>query len=194
MRLTHAPGVAKIVALAVALAFGACGDDDDGGDPNALLAEDLSDGEILAMAMALNAGEVMTSEPALTKAASDAVRGFADDMISEHVASMQRLQALGIAPVESSVTEDLAATATQVLQQLEPLSGEPFDLAYMGAQLSMHQEALPLIQEVLLPQVDDAELRAELGGMQTAVTRHIQEAQQIQAVVGIDTNGDGIAD
>lgn len=139
----------------------------------------LEDGEIVAVAVALNNGEIVTSEPAQTRASSEEVRSFADRMITDHTAANEQLQMLGIALVQNALSEQLTGTAVQQASALNELEGAEFDTAYMEAQLTLHRTALETLDGTLIPQAENAELRAQLEQMRAAVAEHLALAESI---------------
>jgi putative membrane protein len=109
------------------------------------------------------------------------VRNFAAMMITDHTAANQRLLALGITPRPNLLSEQLTLAATQLTQSLSQLTGAAFDRAYMDAQVQLHQTALTLLEEELIPEAETAALRAELEGMRTSVIAHLDLATSIRA-------------
>jgi putative membrane protein len=173
MLCSRVPRALAVLAFTAVLpALSACDENSDGA---------MSDAEVVAVAMALNSGEVMTSEPAQTRASSQAVRNFAAMMITDHTAANQRLTALGITPQPNLLSQQLTQAATQLTQSLSTLTGAAFDRAYMDAQLQLHQTALTLLEEELIPEAEAAALRAELELMRTSVIAHLDMATNIRA-------------
>lgn len=85
--------------------------------------------------------EISSSELALERATSEAVRTFAQDMIADHTATTEQLtptaEELGVTPP----TETTAAAQLD-LAYLETLEGEAFDAAYLEQQRVSHEAAV----------------------------------------------------
>ncbi|WP_257454363.1 DUF4142 domain-containing protein [Archangium lipolyticum] len=183
----------------VVLGISACGEDNNNNDNNNTtnnnetqcpVAADigfptLSDEEIVQVVMTVNMGEIQQGQLAQQQATNTEVRQFADQMVQEHTTANQelqaRLQTLGITPRESPLSQQLAAESNQILTILRSDVGSAaFDLAYMDVQVSLHAKTLFLMDKVLQPQIQRAELRefARMGrGM---VQEHLNTAVPIQ--------------
>jgi putative membrane protein len=60
------------------------------------------------------------------------------------------------------------------------LTGAAFDRAYMDREVEYHQTVLDAIDQTLLPNVQNAELRALLEQTRPAVASHLEMAKSIQ--------------
>ena len=141
--------------------------------------ETLNDGEIVAVAVALNSGEIVTSEPAQARAENENVGEFANRMVVDHTAANEQLQALGIAPVQNELSQQLTATAVEQASALTETEGAALDMAYMEVQLALHQTALDTLDNTLIPQAENAELRTQLEQMRATVAAHLEMAGSI---------------
>lgn len=145
----------------------------------------LTDAEILQIAIVANDGEVAEGELAIAKASHDTVKAFAQDMIDDHTVAAADARALatttGITPMPSTVSTALQAQAEATVAALNTIGQPAFDSAYMAAQVNAHQSVLVLVNDGLLPQADNANLRAYLLSMRTSVGAHLAAATQIAA-------------
>jgi len=139
----------------------------------------LTDGNVVAVAMALNNGEIMTSQPAISKAANARVKTFAQLMIDHHTAANGQLAAVGIPAQENAMSQALTQTATELTASLSPLSGEQFDRAYMRAQIQLHETALRTLTNVLIPETESGALLNVLQQMRATVVSHLEMARDI---------------
>jgi putative membrane protein len=64
------------------------------------------------------------------------------------------------------------------------MSGAEFDRAYIANKVTYHQTVLDAIDNTLIPNAQNAELRALLEQTRPAVAAHLQHAQELQASVG----------
>lgn len=176
MKISTATGAALLLAL------GACAPAATMGTMNdmAPMPGAMPDGQIVAVAMAANSGEVQTSQPMVSRATSPAVQQFAQEMVTDHSAANDKLQALGIAPMQNDLSQQLAANAAQTVQSLSAYSqGAALDRTYMQAQLAMHQYTLNSLDNVLIPSARSDQLRMALQQIRATVADHLQKAQQI---------------
>jgi putative membrane protein len=155
-----------------------------------------SDAQIAQVALTANTGEIAQGMLAQTSATNADVKTFASLMVTDHTAANQRVQALaqqlGITPAPSGVSVQLQSESDAIVAQLQMLSGAAFDTAYVTAQVTVHTRVLALIDDMLLPAAQAAEVKAELTTMRASVVMHLSVAQQLQAQLA--AAGDGGAD
>jgi putative membrane protein len=143
----------------------------------------LNDLEIAAVLMAANTGEVEQGQLALERSDDDNVEDFAEQMVSEHGAANERIEAAlqnrMIGAMENALSEQLTDEAMQVLRMLEETPEDEFDVAYMESQVQAHARVLDIIDSELLPQAMDPTLRAELENERASAAAHFQQAQNL---------------
>lgn len=154
----------------------------------------MTDANVAAVASASNMDEIETSRVALTRAQNAQVRAFAQQMITEHSAVEQRMQALlrskGMASQPSEPAQAAMAATQATLRQLNGLSGMAFDQAYMAHQVDAHRWTLDSLDRSLIPSAHDDDLENMLKTeVRPAVAMHLQLAQRLQGTVG--GNGSG---
>ncbi len=145
----------------------------------------LSDAQILQIVIVANEGEVAEGEVASAKASHDTVKAFAQEMIDDHTQAAADARAVAtanaITPTSSAVSAALEAQAQATVAALNSLGEPQFDGAYMASQVNAHQSVLVLVNDALLPQAVNTDLRAYLLTMRTAVQTHLTAAAQIAA-------------
>ncbi|HEV7255708.1 MAG TPA: DUF4142 domain-containing protein [Mesorhizobium sp.] len=129
MKLFHAP-----VAMAM-LAFAS----------PAALAQDaaMSAQDYVAMAASSDMFEIQSSQIALEKGQSDAVKQFAQEMVADHDQTSAQLAAAA-RQEQVEVPSAMMEKHATMLEQLGNASGAEFDAAYIEAQVMAHQEAVAL--------------------------------------------------
>lgn len=147
------------------------------------MAAPITDGQALHIAMTLDMGEVITSEPAVGKATNPQVRQFAQDMVTMHTQAAQQTRDLAdredvtLLPNQVSIASENEARG--VAQKLSALSGSEFDMMYMEAQHTLHQHGLNMLDFNLIPAARDAEVRAHLTEKRAVVQQHLERTRQI---------------
>jgi putative membrane protein len=142
--------------------------------------ETLSDEQIAAITDAANTAEIEQAKLAESKSKDAGVKRFAAMMIAHHGAAKQKQAKLKIKPAESSVSTGLQADAASTLDALKLDKGKDFDKAYIAAQVDGHQKALDTINDKLLPNVKNTDLKAYLDEIKPRVEQHLKEAKQLQ--------------
>ena len=166
---------AAVPALAIlALPFGAS-------------AQELSDAEIAHVAVTANAIDVETAQLALEQAQDAEVKAFAQTMITDHTAVNQQAAALagrlGVTPQDNDVSQSLLADAEDARSKIDDLWGSSFDRSYIAREVAYHEAVLNALDGVLIPQADNAELKALLEGVRPAIAAHLAHAQSLAAVL-----------
>jgi putative membrane protein len=150
----------------------------------------LSDAEIAAVALTANAGEVEQGEIAVSAAQRESVRDFARMMVMMHSAAVDRetalFQMIMITPDDNDVSEQLESMSDATVAKLNAANASAFDMLYMSSQVAAHRMVLDLLDDVLLPNAMNAQLRAELTAMRGDVQRHLQLATDVLAGLGAD--------
>ena len=139
-----------------------------------------ADAEVVSVMRTANSGEVMTSQPAVQRASSAAVRQFAQRMITEHTELNERLSRLPIGPEPSNVANQLETTARQTVEVLQQLDGHAFDVTYMDSQIELHEYTLQALDDYLIPSAADPALRTELESARAIIADHLTQARQVR--------------
>lgn len=128
--------------------FASCDKDDDdnnGGDNTTPNSTDIS---FLTQASYANQNEIALSQLALTKAGSDSVKTFAQMLITDHTAAQTALDSLGTA-YNQNLPDSLDSAHAVIRTQLDSLSGSSFDSAFIRQQVTDHQTAINLFENVI---------------------------------------------
>ena len=147
----------------------------------------LSDGEVAGVLMAINEGEIMHGEIARTRASSTEVRSFADMMVRDHTAALERLRGVvsqsNITPAENDLVRTLRTGAEQTATALRAMSGAEFDRAYMRSQVEMHDWVLRSIDTSLLPSTQSSRLMMLERDARPAIAGHLEHARRIHGTL-----------
>ncbi len=161
-----------LLAIAPGLANAQTGDPGD-------YEQQVTDERIVAIVMALNDLEVQSSNPALTRSTNADVKKYAQKMTEAHNKKLETLQQLGIQPEPNEVSQTLRDTSKGVREKLGEQTGTDYDTKYMQVQISLHQNALNLLDYTLIPQTQNNDLRQQLIEMRAEVDKHLQEAWKL---------------
>lgn len=134
-----------------------------------------------ATASASNQHEIQTSQLALERASSQAVRDYARRMIDHHQQFEQRQTALAasknLTPMDNAHSLQMKRNLPPTLEMLRQQSGPNFDVMYIVDQIGAHKNTLFTIDSSLLPTTRDPEMQAMLRNeVRPAVVQHLQEA------------------
>lgn len=151
----------------------------------------LSDAEIAHIAVTANTIDVNMAKLAGSRASSDQVRGFAGTMITDHSAVNAQAAALaarlGVTPAPNPVSASLEASADSARAQLQALKGPAFDRAYIAREVGYHQAVLDALDNLLIPQSSNRELRELLESVRPAIAAHLEHARRLATSLGRGT-------
>jgi len=143
----------------------------------------LDDPTIVAIFDAANTYDVETSELALHKSHTKAVRDLAQQFMNDHKAVRQQgrdlATKLGVTPTPPK-DFDLAQAHAKVMKDLRSKSGADFDRAYVTHEVAYHQAVLDALNGTLIPTIKNAELKAFVEKIGPAFQGHLEAAKQLQ--------------
>jgi putative membrane protein len=151
------------------------------------------DAQIAAVTNAVSTGEVQQAQLAQSKATRTDVKQFAQMMVNDHRMEMQKqtqlLQRLQIAPQSNPVAMQVSTESQDNLDALRDAKGKEFDKQYMQDQVKAHQKALDLLDNQLIPNAKNPDLKANLQQMRPKIAEHLRKAQSIQEKIEQGTSG-----
>lgn len=156
--------------------------------PAASASPAVTDPQIAAIVVAANTADIEAGRLAASKSGNAKVKEFAQRMITDHggvnTAATALVTKLGVTPEETATSRQQSDGGAQVRQTLQGKTGVDFDRAYMANEVTYHQNLLGAIDSVLLPSVQNAELKALLTSTRPVVVAHLKSAQDLQASLG----------
>lgn len=136
-----------------------------------------------AVLTAASEGEIAQGQLAAMRATSPAVRDFAQMMVADHTASLERSRsvftAAGITAQENDTSRTLRENSSKSLTTLGSYSGDAFDRQYMQLQADQHQWLLNTMDLELIPAARSREVEAMLREQRRAVADHLDRARTI---------------
>jgi putative membrane protein len=151
----------------------------------AAMAADLNDVQIAAIVVAADQVDIDAGKLAEHRAHRASVKAFAKQMVVDHGGVNKQAVALvtklKVTPQDNPTSQTLTAGGVDNIKNLKSLHGAAFDKAYVDHEVAYHQQAIDLIDSSLIPNSQNAELKALLVAVRPAFVGHLQHAQQIQA-------------
>uniref|UniRef100_B8HVN4 Outer membrane protein n=1 Tax=Cyanothece sp. (strain PCC 7425 / ATCC 29141) TaxID=395961 RepID=B8HVN4_CYAP4 len=123
--------------------------------------------------------EIQSSQLALKRGSSPAVKDYAQRMIKEHTNSSQQLQQIA-KQYGVTLPKDVGAENQPVLEKLSQLSGAEFDRSYMQAQVQAHAKTESRFKQYL-QQGQNPQLKNFANQVLPVITAHLNTAQSMVA-------------
>jgi len=143
--------------------------------------------DALAKLHAANQGEVKLAQLAEQTSQSQAVKDFAQRMVTDHQQNDEQLQQLAQSmgvPLEGKAFQKEQEAAQKSMKQLQSKQGADFDKAYMSLMTKDHEkDAKALDGAAKAAQKNNPQLAAFLEQTRDTVKSHLAEAKQVEAQV-----------
>ncbi|MBS1960850.1 MAG: DUF4142 domain-containing protein [Bdellovibrionales bacterium] len=147
-----------------------------------------NDAEIAQIVLTADNGEIDAAKLAKKRTKNADVKAFAEMMIDQHRAvtkdTKQLAKKIKLKPRESAASRDLKESSKTADKALKEKKGADFDRAYVDQMVADHQAVLDTIDNQLLPNAQNAELKALLTKVRPAVAEHLEHAKELQAKLG----------
>ncbi len=199
-RLTDRRVLGALVALATAVAVAGCKKTEnppadtatpavapapDTTKPAAAAAPAINDAQIAHIAVTANSVDSAAGMLAEKKGASKAVKDFAKTMVTDHSGVNKQAVALvtklNVTPEDNDTSKQLKSGGDANLAKLQGLTGKAFDKAYIDNEVAYHQAVLDALDKTLIPNAQNADLKALLEKVRPAVAAHLDMAKKLQS-------------
>lgn len=144
----------------------------------------LTDPEIASIAVTANQIDVNYAKIAQKKSKDAAVIEFAKTMENDHNSVIKLAtdlaKKLNVTPKSNSVTESLLNGEKSVTKDLNSKTGAAFDKAYVDNEVAYHDAVIKTVENVLIPDAQNAELKGLLVKALPTFKAHLEHAKMIQ--------------
>jgi len=172
MKAMHLATAALAVALAPVLALAA--------GPN--------DAQIAAIVVTANQVDIDAGDYAQAHASADDVKAFARQMVTDHTAVNKSAADLAgrlhLTPEDNPTAQSLKKGGDDNVAHLKTLSGPAFDRAYVDHEVAYHEAVLKALDDTLIPNASNADLKALMVKVRPAFVAHLEHAKMLQARLG----------
>ena len=147
-----------------------------------------SDAEIAAIVVTANQVDIDAGKLAAANASNADVKAFGKTMVTDHTAVNKQATDLAtklkLTPKDNPTAQSLKAGGEKSVAALKKLKGAAFDKAYIDQEVAYHQSVIDALDKVLIPNAQNAELKALLEKSRPAFVAHLNHAKEMQAKVG----------
>ena len=148
----------------------------------------MTDAQIAGITEAANKGEIDQAKLALRKAKDPQVKAFAQMMIDHHGTEQKKEQqlatSLNVQPETTQTSTQLQTDSQNAISSLSSQTGADFDKAYIDLQVKEHTDVLDSIDNKLLPNAKNPQLKQALTDFRPKVADHLQRAKDLQQKLG----------
>lgn len=146
-----------------------------------------TDPQIAAIVVTANQVDIDAGTFAKSHAHAADVQAFAERMVVDHggvnASAVALVTRLGVTPAASATSSRLQQGGRDNLARLEKLQGAEFDRAYVEHEVSYHETVLGALDQTLVPNAQNAELKALLVKVRPAFVAHLEHARHLRAAL-----------
>jgi putative membrane protein len=144
----------------------------------------LTDAEIASVAVTANQIDINAAELAKSKSKNSEVTNFAQTMITDHQSVINQATALvkklNVTPKDNALSRQLQANAKKTMASLKGKTGAAFDKAYAKNEVAYHKAVISTVENTLIPQAQNAELKNLLQTVLPVLKTHLQHAEMVE--------------
>ncbi len=153
-------------------------------DTTAQKTPQLTDPEIASVTVTANQIDVDYALIAEKKSQNADILRFAKTMKDDHNAviamAVNLARKLGVTPKTNSVTQSLLDGAKTMKKTLNSKSGKAFNKAYIDNEVAYHESVIGAVENVLIPESQNAELKGLLVKVLPTLKTHLEHAKMVQ--------------
>jgi putative membrane protein len=144
----------------------------------------LIDPEIASVAVTADQIDIDYAAIAKQKSKNAKVLEFAATMAKDHQSVNDQAIALAtklsVTPKDNAITQSLLSGATTTKEMLNSKSGAEFDKAYIDNEVAYHKAAIDVVENTLITNATNAELKSLLQSALPVFKQHLAHAEMIQ--------------
>lgn len=147
-----------------------------------------SDGEIAGILKGANDIDIKTAEYVRDNTKDPNVKRFAEQMITDHTASNKNaadvFKRANVNVQDSALSKQLKDDADRFMNELKKQSGAAMDRLYIDHEIVFHQQVLDTIDNQLLPNAKNPEIRSLINNVRPTIKAHFDHANQVRNQLG----------
>jgi putative membrane protein len=147
-----------------------------------------TDPQIAAIVVTANQVDIDAGKYAESTSRSQPVKDFAKMMVTDHTgvnkSATELVTRLKVKPEGNATSESLKKGGDDNLRSLKGLQGAAFDKAYVDHEVAYHEQVIDALDKTLIPNAQNAELKALLVKVRPAFVAHLDHAKRLQATLG----------
>lgn len=144
-----------------------------------------TDPEIAHIVVTANTIDITAGKLAQSKSKNAEVKNFAKLMVTDHTAVNKQAtdlaKKLNVTPKDNAISKSLMQGADENIAKLKKDSTKGFDKDYVDHEVAYHQAVLDTIDQTLIPNTKNAELKTLIEKVRPAIAAHLEHAKAVQS-------------
>src|SRR6476619_5911718 len=154
----------------------------------AAFAQAPNDAQIAHIVVTANQVDIDAGKLAQSRAKGKDVKDFGKQMVTDHSGVNKQAVALvtklKVKPEDNATSQALKSGGEENVKNLKTLKGKAFDKAYVDQEVTYHQAVLDAIDQTLIPNAKNAELKTLIEKTRPVVAAHLEHAKMMQGKLG----------
>jgi putative membrane protein len=150
-------------------------------------AQTVNDAQIAHIVVTANQVDIDAGKLAESKGTNADVKAFGKMMVTDHTGVNKQATDLAaklkLMPQDNPTSQSLKTGGEKNVANLKTLTGVAFDKAYIAHEVEYHQAVIDAVNKTLIPNAQNAELKALIVKVAPAFVAHLEKAKQIQAAL-----------
>jgi putative membrane protein len=144
-----------------------------------------TDPQIAMIVVTADNVDIAAGKLAAKKSSNSKVKEFAEMMVRDHTSVNKQAtdlaKRLNITPEQSPTSQSLKSNGDKTLAKLRGLSGAEFDKAYIDNEVTYHETVIKAVEDTLIPNAKNADLKALLEKGKPIFVSHLEHAKEVQS-------------
>ncbi|MEP6880301.1 MAG: DUF4142 domain-containing protein [Nitrosospira sp.] len=145
---------------------------------------DIHDAHIADVVLTASSIAIETARLAQSKSSNAEIKAYAERMVGDHTevsqSAIELVSRLKVTLEDNPISREIKANGETDLARLQRLYGAEFDKAYINQKVVLYQHVLDTIDNRLMPNASNEELKVLLYNLFSPFSLHLEDAQQIQ--------------
>ena len=144
-----------------------------------------TDPQIAMIVVTADNVDIAAGKVAAKKSSNPKVKEFAESMVRDHTSVNKQAtdlaKKLNLTPEQSPTSQSLKSDGEKTLTKLRGLKGAEFDKAYIDNEVAYHEAVIKALDDTLVPNAKNVELKALLETGKPIFTSHLDHAKELQS-------------
>jgi len=144
-----------------------------------------TDPQIAMIVVTADNVDIAAGKLAAKRTSNPKVKEFAELMVRDHTSVNKQAtdlaKKLNLTPEQSPTSQSLKSDGDKTLAKLRGLKGAEFDKAYIDNEVTYHEAVIKAMDETLIPNAKNADLKALLETGKPIFVSHLNHAKEVQA-------------
>ena len=147
-----------------------------------------NDAQIAAIVVTANQVDIDAGKLAESTSTNKEVKAFGKQMVTDHTgvnkSATDLVTKLKVKPEDNPTAQSLKKGGQDNVAHLKTLKGAAFDRAYVDHEVEYHQAVIDAMDKTLIPNAQNAELKALIVKVRPAFVAHLDHAKHLQSTLG----------